>query len=310
MRRDDHLHVDADRETGQGDATDGPGTLYVCGTPIGNLEDVTVRALRVLREVDVVAAEDTRRTAKLLAHYEIKARMVSCHEHNESVRASELLELLRSGRDVALVSDAGMPGISDPGARLIARALSAGIDVVPVPGPSALLAAIVVSGFDASEFTFVGFLPRKGRARREALERLAGERRVIVVYESPYRLRGTLADLARVMGADRRVAVARELTKIHEEVVRGTFAEVLGVFETRPIKGEVTIVVDAPARERGASDRARNQAGDAPGDAPADTPGDARSHATASPGETQLLRPRLRRGSSSRPGNHDRCSCP
>lgn len=237
-----------------------PGTLYICGTPIGNLEDITARALRVLREVDLVAAEDTRRTRKLLAHYGIGTRMISYHEHNEFSRTPEILEILESGRDVALVSDAGMPGISDPGRYLIEHALSAGIPVAPVPGPSAVLAALVVSGFPADEFTFAGFLPRKGRQRREALERLAVENRVVVLYESPHRLARTLSDLHGVIGGDRRVAVARELTKVHEEVVRGTLTEVLALFDTREVKGEITVVIDAPGASPGAG---KTTAGDA-----------------------------------------------
>lgn len=237
-----------------------PGTLYVCGTPIGNLEDITARALRVLRDVDLVAAEDTRRTRKLLAHYEIGTRMTSYHEHNELSRTPEILEILESGRDVALVSDAGMPGISDPGRYLIERALSTGIAVVPVPGPSAVLAALVVSGFPADEFTFVGFLPRKGRQRREALDRLAAEDRAVVFYESPHRLARTLSDLHGVIGGDRRVAVARELTKVHEEVVRGTLAEVLALFSSRRVKGEITVVIDTPGASPGAG---KTKTGDA-----------------------------------------------
>lgn len=237
-----------------------PGTLYICGTPIGNLEDITARALRVLREVDLVAAEDTRRTRKLLAHYGIVTRMISYHEHNEFSRTPEILEILESGRDVALVSDAGMPGISDPGRYLIEHALSAGMPVVPVPGPSAILAALVVSGFPADEFAFVGFLPRKGRQRREALERLAVENRAVVLYESPHRLVRTLSDLHGVIGGDRRVAVARELTKVYEEVVRGTLTEVLALFDTREVKGEITVVIDAPGASPGAG---KTTAGDA-----------------------------------------------
>jgi len=223
------------------------GTLYVCATPIGNLEDITMRALRVLREVDLVAAEDTRHTRKLLAHCDIRAaKMVSYHEHNERSRAPEIIEVLLSGRSVALVSDAGTPGISDPGAHLIQQAISHGIAVVPIPGPSAVVAALVVSGFCPDEFTFVGFLPKKGKERREVLARLAQEKRVAVLYESPYRVAKTLADLAVALGGERQVAVARELTKVHEEVVRGTLSEVAALFDARTVKGEVTIVLDAP----------------------------------------------------------------
>ncbi|MDI7247753.1 MAG: 16S rRNA (cytidine(1402)-2'-O)-methyltransferase [Bacillota bacterium] len=226
------------------------GTLYVCATPIGNLEDITMRALRVLREVDLVAAEDTRHTRKLLAHYDIPAKMVSYHEHNERSRAPEIIEVLLGGGSVALVTDAGTPVVSDPGAHLVGEAVAKGIPVVPVPGASAALAALVVSGFSTDEFTFVGFLPRKGKERREALERLAEEKRVVVLYESPYRVARTLADIAAAIGAERGVAVARELTKVHEEVVRGALGEVAALFAARTVKGEVTIVLDAPETPR------------------------------------------------------------
>ncbi len=231
-----------------------PGTLYVCGTPIGNLEDMTARSLRILREVDLVAAEDTRRTRKLLVHYGIAARMVSYHEHNELSRAPDILQVLENGGSVALVSDAGMPGISDPGRHLVELAASAGVPVVPVPGPSALVAALAVSGFSADEFSFAGFLPRKGKRRREALERLAQERKVVVLYEAPHRLTRTLADLRAALGGDRKGVVARELTKVHEEVARGRLEELCALFGAREVKGEITIVLDAPAPS---SERAR-----------------------------------------------------
>ncbi len=240
--------VESAGSTGSTGFTGGPapGTLYVCATPIGNLEDITMRALRVLREVDLVAAEDTRHTRKLIAHYGIPAKMVSYHEHNERSQAPHIIEVLLGGGSVALVSDAGTPGVSDPGAHLIREAISNGIPVVPVPGPSAVIAALVVSGFCPDEFTFIGFLPRKGRERRDALERVAQEKRVVVLYESPYRVARTLSDLAAAVGGARRVAVARELTKVHEEVVRGTLGEVAALFNGRTVKGEVTIVLDAP----------------------------------------------------------------
>jgi 16S rRNA (cytidine1402-2'-O)-methyltransferase len=199
-----------------------------------------------LREVDLVAAEDTRRTRKLLAHYGIPAKLMSYHEHNERSQAPRILGVLLSGQSVALVSDAGTPGVSDPGAHLIREAISGGIPVVPVPGPSAVVAALVVSGFCSDEFVFMGFLPRKGRERREALERIAQEKRVVVLYESPYRIARTLSDLAETVGEERRVAVARELTKVHEEVVRGPLSEVAARFDGKTVKGEVTVVLDAP----------------------------------------------------------------
>ncbi len=227
------------------------GTLYVCGTPIGNLDDITIRALDVFRKVDLIAAEDTRRTRKLLSHYDISTRTISYHEHNEFSRAPEIIDMIREGKSVALVTDAGMPGISDPGAHLVDRALSGDVEVVPIPGPSAVISALSVSGFCACEFVFTGFLPRKGKKRQEALENLARETRVIVIYESPYRLLKTLSDLAAVMGETRKVVVARELTKLHEEVVKGTLLEVIQRFSERTVKGEITIVVGVKGNEKG-----------------------------------------------------------
>lgn len=219
------------------------GTLYVCGTPIGNLQDITIRALDVFRNVDLIAAEDTRRTRKLLAHFEIPTKTISYHEHNEFSRAPQLIEMIKEGKQVALVTDAGMPGISDPGAHLVDCALSNNLKVVSIPGPSAVITALSVSGFSADEFTFVGFLPRKGKRREEALESLAQETRVAVIYESPYRLTRTLSDLVSVLGGDRKVVVTRELTKLHEEIIKGTLEEVREEFSQRTVKGEITIVV-------------------------------------------------------------------
>jgi 16S rRNA (cytidine1402-2'-O)-methyltransferase len=219
------------------------GTLYVCGTPIGNLQDITIRALDVFRNVDLIAAEDTRRTRKLLAHFEIPTKTISYHEHNEFSRAPQLIEMIKEGKQVALVTDAGMPGISDPGAHLVDCALSNNLKVVSIPGPSAVITALSVSGFSADEFTFVGFLPRKGKRREEALESLAQETIVAVIYESPYRLTRTLSDLVSVLGGDRKVVVTRELTKLHEEIIKGTLEEVREEFSQRTIKGEITIVV-------------------------------------------------------------------
>ena len=219
------------------------GTLYVCGTPIGNLQDITIRALDVFRNVDLIAAEDTRRTRKLLAHFEIPTKTISYHEHNEFSRAPQLIEMIKEGKQVALVTDAGMPGISDPGAHLVDCALSNNLKVVSIPGPSAVITALSVSGFSADEFTFVGFLPRKGKRREEALESLAQETRVAVIYESPYRLTRTLSDLVPVLGGDRKVVVTRELTKLHEEIIKGTLEEVREEFSQRTVKGEITIVV-------------------------------------------------------------------
>jgi 16S rRNA (cytidine1402-2'-O)-methyltransferase len=223
-------------------------TLYVTSTPIGNLEDITIRAIAVLRDVSRILAEDTRRTSILLRRYDIDTPLFSAHEHNEAARAGQLVSWLEAGEDVALVSDAGTPLLSDPGARLVRAAIDAGHAVVPVPGPSALLAALVAAGLPAEPFTFYGFAPRSGGARRELLERLATLTHTAVLYESPARLRALLEDLVTACGADRPVAVARELTKLHESVVRGTLADVLRYYEEGAVRGEVVVVLGgAPA---------------------------------------------------------------
>ena len=228
-------------------------TLYVVATPIGNLEDVTVRALRVLREVDLIAAEDTRVTRRLLARYEIDTPLTSYREHNAASKSPELLEALASGSDIALVSDAGTPAVSDPGADLVAAAAAAGFDVVAVPGASATAAAVSVAGMAMDGFVFLGFLPRRRADRRALLESEADTTRPLMAFETPHRLRAALADLLAVLG-DRRVVVARELTKLHEEVFRGSLSEALDRFEAP--RGEFTLVVEGAAdRPAGARDR-------------------------------------------------------
>lgn len=223
------------------------GVLYVCGTPIGNLEDITLRALRVLREVDLVAAEDTRRTRQLLEHFGIRKPLLSLHEHNEAARRDEVVARLGAGERVALVSDAGMPGISDPGMLLVQACVAAGFQVVPVPGPTAFVAALVASGLSTERFVFEGFLPRRGRARRERLEQLAAEERTIVLYEAPHRLRETLDHLVEALGEDRRAVVARELTKVYECFVRGTLKEVRDHFAAEAPRGECVVLVEGAA---------------------------------------------------------------
>lgn len=223
------------------------GTLHVVATPIGNLEDVTLRALRVLREADLVLAEDTRHSAVLLRHHGIAARLRSLHAHNEAARLGEALAVLEAGGEVALVSDAGTPLVSDPGERLVAAAVAAGYAVVAVPGPSALLAALVVSGLPSASFHFVGFLPRRAGERAALLARLAPLPDTLVLFESPRRTAATLRQLAEAFG-ERRACVARELTKLHEEAARGSLAELAARFAGE-VRGEVTIVVEgAPAR--------------------------------------------------------------
>jgi 16S rRNA (cytidine1402-2'-O)-methyltransferase len=222
------------------------GTLFVVATPIGNLEDVTLRALRILREVSVVAAEDTRRTARLLQHYSISTPTISLHEHNERGRTPAILERLARGESVALVSDAGTPVVSDPGAQLVAAAHAAGIRVEPIPGPSALLAAVSSAGFGGDGFVFVGFPPARAQQRRAWLGELAAETRPLVLYEAPHRIRDTLEDLGAILG-DRTVAIGRELTKAHEELVVGPISRYLAGLGTP--RGEYTVVV-SPAAEQ------------------------------------------------------------
>jgi len=219
------------------------GVLYLCATPIGNLEDITLRVLRVLREVDLVAAEDTRHTRKLFSHYGIHTALTSYHEHNRQAKGGYILEQLAGGQSVALVSDAGTPGISDPGEELVLEALEKGIQVTPVPGPSALLAALTVSGLPLARFVFEGFLPTKGKERRQRLAKLASEPRTIVLYESPHRLSRTLGELVDNLG-DRRACAARELTKLHEDVQRATLIELQDIFASQSPRGEFVLVIE------------------------------------------------------------------
>jgi 16S rRNA (cytidine1402-2'-O)-methyltransferase len=233
-----------------------PG-LYLVATPIGNLGDITLRALDALKRVDRIACEDTRQTQKLLNHFEIQTPTVSCHQHNEHHRSAELIEALKAGARIALVSDAGMPGISDPGSWLVAEAIAAGVPVIPIPGANAALSALVASGMSTEEFHFIGFLPEKAGARRSRLESLAEETkksessRTLVFYEAPHRILETLADLEAVWGKDLRVTVARELTKIHEEFLRTTVAEARRTLAARDrIRGEITLLVEALPQSR------------------------------------------------------------
>jgi len=219
------------------------GVLYVVGTPLGNLGDLTARAADVLRSVHVVAAEDTRRTRGLLHHLDAHPDLVSFHAHSDPKKLTGLLEQLRGGRTVALVTDAGTPAISDPGAELVRGAHEAGIPVIPVPGPSAVITALSAAGLPADRFTFLGFPPRKGRDRRELLEAAASSRWTVVLYEAPTRLTALLADLTALCGPDRPAVVARELTKVHEEVRAGTLTDLMGYYEEHEPRGEVTLVL-------------------------------------------------------------------
>ncbi|MGB7922051.1 MAG: 16S rRNA (cytidine(1402)-2'-O)-methyltransferase [Pyrinomonadaceae bacterium] len=220
------------------------GTLYLVATPIGNLEDITHRALRVLAEVDVIACEDTRHTRVLLNHYGIKTKMLSYHEHNEQARALELGEMLRGGASIAVVSDAGTPGISDPGFRLVGVAVECGAKVVPVPGATALIAALIASGLPTDQFFFGGFLPARSLARRVRLEQVRALPSTLVFYEAPHRVGATLTDAREILG-EREAVVAREMTKLHEEVVRGRLSELARRFASEETaRGEMVIVID------------------------------------------------------------------
>ena len=231
------------------DAKSAPA-LYLVATPIGNLEDITLRALRVLKEVDVIACEDTRQTQKLLNHYAIATRTTSYHEHNEMTKSAELVKEMQEGASVALVTDAGMPGISDPGYRLIALAIRHHVPVVPVPGASAFLAALVASGLPTDSFRFSGFLPAKRGERRAALETVKNSPRTLVFYEAPHRIVETLFDVVEVLGGARQVVVAREVTKIHEEFLRGRASEVLEILKAREaVKGEITLLIGKAEEE-------------------------------------------------------------
>jgi 16S rRNA (cytidine1402-2'-O)-methyltransferase len=229
-----------------------PG-LYLVATPIGNLGDITLRALDVLRGADRIACEDTRQTQKLLNHFSIETPTISCHEHNERARATDLIQDIKAGKAIAVVSDAGMPGISDPGGWLAAEAIAAGVPVIPIPGANAALSALIASGLLATEFHFIGFLPEKAGARRTRLEALAAEPReslrTIIFYEAPHRILDTLGDLEFVWGPALRVVAARELTKLHEEFLRGSVADVKRELVARDrIRGEFVLLVEAPAR--------------------------------------------------------------
>jgi 16S rRNA (cytidine1402-2'-O)-methyltransferase len=229
------------------------GTLFLVATPIGNLEDITLRALRLLREADLIACEDTRQTQKLLNQYQIETRTTSYHEHNELTRAPELVLRLEEGARIALVSDAGMPGVSDPGYRLVGLCIRHNIPVVPVPGPSALLAGLVASGLPTNAFLFVGFLPPKQAGRRKALEEVRNHPETLVFFESPHRIVDSLQDISEVLG-NRPVVVAREVTKVHEEFLRGRCSDVLEQLKKRPdVQGEITLLVGRADEEHSAA---------------------------------------------------------
>lgn len=228
-----------------------PGKLYVVATPIGNLGDITQRAIQTLKDVDLIACEDTRHTGKLLQHFGIDTKTISYHEHNEEQREEGLIDLLTQGSDVAVVSDAGTPALSDPGFRLVRAAVDRGIEVVPIPGPSALITALVASGLPTNEFFFAGFLPARAIARQERLKELASIQATLVFYEAPHRLLATLKD-AREMLGERKAAVARELTKLHEEIHRSTLSELVDHYSAGEPRGEMVVVIDRETISQGA----------------------------------------------------------
>ena len=222
-------------------------SLYIVSTPIGNLADMTHRGVETLRTVSKVLAEDTRRTAILLRHYGINTPLISAHEHNEMARAKQIVDWMQEGQDLAIVSDAGTPLLSDPGARIVRAVIDAGFDVVPIPGASALLSALVAAGIEPEPFTFFGFLERSGKERKAVLTRIAALEHTAVLYEAPGRVGKLLADLVEYCGTDRQAAVARELTKLHETFVRGTLAELASYYEEEAVRGEVVVVIEGAA---------------------------------------------------------------
>ena len=223
------------------------GKLYIVATPIGNLEDITLRALRILKEVDLIAAEDTRQTLKLLNHFEIAKPLISYHRHNEEIKSQILIEKLKNGENIALVSDAGTPGICDPGEEVIKKAIEEGIDVIPIPGACAMINALIASGISTSEFNFLGFLPLNKKLRKEKLEEIKKSEKTIIIYEAPHKMKSTLQDLKNIL-ENRKIVLARELTKIHEEFIRKNIDEILSEIDN--LKGEMILIIEgAPKAE-------------------------------------------------------------
>ena len=218
------------------------GTLYIVATPIGNLDDITLRAIKTLQEADLIAAEDTRHTLKLLNHLEISKPMISYHRHNEEPKSNVLIEKLQEGQNIALVSDAGTPGICDPGEEVIKKCIELGINIVPIPGACAMINSLICSGIDTKEFTFLGFLPLNKKLRKKKLEEIEKENKTIIIYEAPHKLETTLKDLQKVLTQDRKVTLAREITKIHEEFIRGNIDEIIQKAEN--LKGEIVLIIE------------------------------------------------------------------
>ena len=222
------------------------GKLYLVATPIGNLEDITLRAIRVLKEVDLIAAEDTRNSLKLLNHFEIKKPLISYHRHNEELRVDNLIEKLKQGENIAVISDAGTPGISDPGEVIAKEAIKNGIEVIPIPGACAAINALIASGLDTTEFTFYGFFPLNKKLRKEKLDEIKNETKTCIIYEAPHKLKNTLQDLKEII-LDRKIVIAREITKIHEEFIRGSIDEIISKSES--LKGEMIILIEGAIKQ-------------------------------------------------------------
>lgn len=218
------------------------GTLYVVATPIGNLEDITLRAIRILKEVDLIAAEDTRHTLKLLNHLEISKPLISYHRHNEEIKSDVLIEKIKEGKNIALVSDAGTPGICDPGEEIIKKCIELGINIVPIPGACAMINALICSGIDTKEFSFLGFLPLNKKSRKKKLEEIEKSNKTILIYEAPHKLETTLKDLKKIIGDNRNIVLAREITKVHEDFIRGSIDYLIE--KAQNIKGEIVLIID------------------------------------------------------------------
>ena len=218
------------------------GTLYIVATPIGNLEDITLRAIRILKEVDLIAAEDTRHTLKLLNHLEISKPLISYHRHNEDVKSDVLIDKLQEGKNIALVSDAGTPGICDPGEEIIKKCIELEINIVPIPGACAMINSLICSGIDTKEFTFLGFLPLNKKLRKDKLEEIEKSDKTTIIYEAPHKIETTLKDLNQVLNSERKVTIAREITKIHEEFIRGNIDDLIQ--KTQDVKGEMVLIIE------------------------------------------------------------------
>lgn len=218
------------------------GILYIVATPIGNLEDITLRAIRILKEVDLIAAEDTRHTLKLLNHLEISKPLISYHRHNEEIKSDILIEKIMKGQNIALVSDAGTPGICDPGAEIVKKCVELGINIIPIPGACAMISSLICSGIDTNEFIFIGFLPLNKKLRKNKLEEIQKSEKTIIFYEAPHKINNTLQDLKKILDDERNIVIAREITKIHEEFIRGTIDEV--ILKSENLKGEMVLVIE------------------------------------------------------------------